>query len=99
MRAGIFRLSKLSHQGPIFNSAYSGGAQVWKSRQNSSETFFGRTDRKTIRTVSRILWVCFGCKTESYGPDFQLFPPRSYRGPKSRQNSNELFFNRTDRKR
>jgi len=41
--------------------------------------------------VSRIMWVCFGCKTESYGPDFQLFPPRWYGGSKNRENWTEYF--------
>jgi len=93
---GIFLLSKLSHPGPIFNSAYSSGTQARKSHQNLSKTFFSRTDCKTIRNTSLIMWICFGWKTESDGPDFQLFPPRWYRGLKSQQNSTELFFNRTD---
>ena len=28
--------------------------------------------RVTIRTAPQTGWVCFRCKTESYGPDFQL---------------------------
>jgi len=29
------------------------------------------------------MWVCFGCKTESYGLDFQLSPLRWYRAPEN----------------
>ena len=72
---GILQLSKLSHPGPIFNFDCFGGPRDRKGQKNSTETFFSRTDRKTIRTAYRIMWVFFWCKTESYGPDFQPFRP------------------------
>ena len=28
---------------------------------------------ETIRTLSQAMWVCFGCKTESFVSDFQVF--------------------------
>jgi len=48
---GILQLSKLSHPGPILNFACSDGPRARKGCQNSTETFFSHTDRKTIRTA------------------------------------------------
>jgi len=48
----------------------------------STKTFFNRTDEKRYELHPQKVWVCFGCKTEASGPDFQLCPFWWYWGPK-----------------
>jgi len=80
-KCGYISGAKPSHTGPIFISACSGGRRARKSLQNSTETFFRGSGLEMIRSVPRVIWVCFGCKTESYGLDFQLSLLGWYRAP------------------
>ena len=58
--------------------------------------------RETIGITLKTVWVCFGCKTESFGRSLQLCLLWGcigcLRAKKSFQNSTETFFSLTDEK-